>query len=81
MLLIHVFLEDPGWGTVSETLDKAKEFYDANPLRDALPVLGAAVGLRTLRSLGFDIVRFIVAARNFVQEYESASQWLTEHTT
>lgn len=69
--------QNPGWGTVPETLDKVKEFYDTDQLGSARPVPGAAEGLRALEELGYDPV--IVTARVLAQEHASTARWLETH--
>ncbi|VDB83054.1 unnamed protein product [Peniophora sp. CBMAI 1063] len=67
----------PGWGSVSETLEKVKTFYAEDHLKDAPPVAGAREGLRTLAQLGYRPV--IVTARMFEDEYHSTKSWLKQH--
>ena len=67
----------PGWGSVSETLDKVKAFYAQDHLKDALPIVGAREGLRTVAELGYRPV--IVTARIFEDEHRSTRDWLKQH--
>lgn len=69
--------QNPGWGTVPETLEKVKEFYDTDQLGSARPVPGATEGLRALEDLGYDPV--IVTARVLDQEHASTARWLETH--
>ncbi|KAI0065398.1 hypothetical protein BV25DRAFT_1880195 [Artomyces pyxidatus] len=72
-----MWYKNPGWGTVPQTLEKVKEFYDTDQLRNAIPVPGALDGVRALRNLGFELV--IVTARIINAEYESTMRWLQCH--
>ncbi|KAA1471100.1 hypothetical protein DENSPDRAFT_837026 [Dentipellis sp. KUC8613] len=72
-----MWYKNPGWGTVPETLDKVKEFYDQDELQHADSVPGAAEGLEELQRLGYHLV--IVTARVLDKEMDSTVQWLQHH--
>ncbi|KAI0054148.1 hypothetical protein FA95DRAFT_1507827 [Auriscalpium vulgare] len=72
-----MWYKNPGWGTVPETLEKVKQFYATDQLKDALPISGAREGLAALKGLGFELV--IVTARIMDGELDSTIRWLRQH--
>ncbi|KAI0322199.1 hypothetical protein OF83DRAFT_1094967 [Amylostereum chailletii] len=69
-----VWYKNPEWGSISETLLKVVEFYETDQLKHALPVPGAADGLRSLNAMGYELV--IITARKIPDELESTETWL-----
>ncbi|KAI0273736.1 hypothetical protein BC834DRAFT_225013 [Gloeopeniophorella convolvens] len=72
-----MWYKNPGWGTVSVTLAKIKEFYDTDQLCLAAPVPGSLDGLNVLREMGYGLV--IVTARSMASELDSTMAWLDQH--
>jgi len=69
--------KNPGWGTVTTTVDKLKEFYDTDQLRHAVSSPGSLDALNRLREMGYSLT--IVTARSIPSEVVSTVIWLDKH--
>ena len=70
-------IQNPGWGSISTTADKVKEFYNTDQLKHADPVPGSLDALCRLREMGYNLA--IVTARSVLLELESTLTWVTKH--
>ena len=58
-------------------MDKVKEFYDTNQLKDADPVSGSLDAVNHLREMGYCLT--IVTARSILRELDSTVVWINKH--
>lgn len=58
-------------------MDKVKEFYDTDQLKDADPVPGSLNALNRLREMGYSLT--IMTARSILHELDSTVIWVDKH--
>jgi phosphoglycolate phosphatase-like HAD superfamily hydrolase len=76
LILVLKKLQNPGWGSVGETMAKVDQFYGTDRIFNTKPVPGAREGVQALRDLGYRLI--IVTARK--EDFEDQSwKWVEQH--
>ena len=71
----YMRLQNPYWGTPTETHDKVKEYYASSVMKPQ-PVSGAFEGAQALRELGYRLI--IVTARH-EEERVLSERWVDQY--
>ncbi|KAJ7102348.1 hypothetical protein B0H15DRAFT_814254 [Mycena belliarum] len=72
----YYYWKNPFWGTVEQTFDKVKEFYNTDAIFRCSPVPGAKEGIQELRDQGYTLV--IVTARTS-DNADATWDWVEKH--